>query len=105
LFVSVSALLQDLNSPSTTLLLAPPPTPLPPPPQDHFIGFGLDSTEQGNPASKFAKAFARARELGFHVVAHAGEEGPASYMNDVLEVLKVRGGGGGSVRGRGVVKV
>ncbi len=43
----------------------------------HFIGVGLDSGERGNPPEKFARVFAKCRELGLHVVAHAGEEGPA----------------------------
>lgn len=44
--------------------------------RDKFIGIGLDSSELGHPPEKFARVFARCRELGFHLVAHAGEEGP-----------------------------
>jgi adenosine deaminase len=55
----------------------------------HFIGVGLDSSERGHPPEKFARAFARARELGLHVVAHAGEEGPAAYIESALDVLEV----------------
>jgi adenine deaminase len=55
----------------------------------HFIGVGLDSSERGHPPEKFARVFARARELGLHVVAHAGEEGPAAYIESALDVLKV----------------
>ena len=55
----------------------------------HFIGVGLDSSERGHPPEKFARVFARARELGLHVVAHAGEEGPAAYIETALDVLKV----------------
>lgn len=51
------------------------------------LGVGLCSTELGNPASKFAEVFARARADGLHAVAHAGEEGDASYVWDVLDVL------------------
>jgi adenine deaminase len=54
-----------------------------------LLGFGLDSSEVGNPPSKFARVFARCRDLGLHVVAHAGEEGPASYILDALDILKV----------------
>jgi adenosine deaminase len=54
----------------------------------HFIGVGLDSSERGHPPEKFARVFARARELGLHVVAHAGEEGPAAYVRSALDVLK-----------------
>ena len=52
-------------------------------------GIGLDSGEVGNPPAKFAGVFARARELGFRVVAHAGEEGPPAYVQEALDVLKV----------------
>lgn len=54
-----------------------------------FIGVGLDSGERGNPPSKFARVFDRARRLGLHPVAHAGEEGPAAYIREALDVLKV----------------
>lgn len=57
--------------------------------RDRFIGVGLDSSERGNPPEKFARVFARARELGLHLVAHAGEEGPAQYVSDALDILKV----------------
>jgi adenosine deaminase len=56
---------------------------------DLWNGVGLDSGEVGNPPEKFARVFARARELGFHVVAHAGEEGPPAYVHGALDVLKV----------------
>ncbi len=55
----------------------------------HFIGVGLDSSERGHPPEKFARVFARCRELGLHVVAHAGEEGPAEYVRTALDVLRV----------------
>jgi len=57
--------------------------------RDRFIGVGLDSSERGNPPEKFARVFARARELGLHLVAHAGEEGPAQYVTDALDILRV----------------
>lgn len=56
----------------------------------HFIGVGLDSSERGHPPEKFARVFARARELGLHVVAHAGEEGPPAYIESALDVLQVQ---------------
>jgi adenosine deaminase len=55
----------------------------------HFIGVGLDSSERGHPPEKFARVFAKCRELGLHVVAHAGEEGPPAYIESALDVLKV----------------
>lgn len=56
---------------------------------DHLIGIGLDSSERGNPPEKFARVFARARQLGLHAVAHAGEEGPPAYVRDALDVLEI----------------
>jgi len=55
-----------------------------------FIGVGLDSSERGHPPEKFARVFARARELGLKLVAHAGEEGPPAYIESALDVLKVQ---------------
>ena len=52
-----------------------------------FIGVGLDSGERDNPPSKFARVFARARALRLHLVAHAGEEGPAAYIHEALDLL------------------
>ena len=52
-------------------------------------GVGLDSSEKGHPPSKFARLFARCRELGLHIVAHAGEEGPPAYIVEALDLLKV----------------
>ena len=58
--------------------------------REHFIGVGLDSSEMGHPPEKFAQVFAQARARGLHVVAHAGEEGPAAYIHGALDVLKVQ---------------
>ncbi|QTD46142.1 adenosine deaminase [Ottowia testudinis] len=55
--------------------------------REHFIGVGLDSSEVGHPPSKFARVFARCRELGLHIVAHAGEEGPPDYIWQALDLL------------------
>ena len=57
--------------------------------RDKIVGIGLDSGEVGNPPEKFARVFARCRELGFRLVAHAGEEGPPAYVWTALDVLKV----------------
>ncbi|MHB1198614.1 MAG: adenosine deaminase [Polaromonas sp.] len=57
--------------------------------RDKLIGVGLDSGEVGNPPEKFARVFARCRALGFHRVAHAGEEGPPEYVWTALDLLKV----------------
>ncbi|MCB2017697.1 MAG: adenosine deaminase [Hydrogenophaga sp.] len=57
--------------------------------REQFIGVGLDSSEMGHPPEKFERVFARCRELGLHVVAHAGEEGPPEYMWQAIDLLKV----------------
>ena len=54
-----------------------------------IIGVGLDSTELGHPPSKFARVFKRAREAGFRLVAHAGEEGPPDYVWEAIDLLGV----------------
>ncbi|MFZ6847613.1 adenosine deaminase [Undibacterium sp. RuRC25W] len=56
---------------------------------DVWIGVGLDSSEVGNPPEKFAHVFTLAQAMGFHLVAHAGEEGPPAYIHGALDVLQV----------------
>jgi len=58
--------------------------------REHFIGVGLDSSELGHPPEKFERVFARCRELGLRLVAHAGEEGPPDYMWQAIDLLKVQ---------------
>ncbi|QMV15278.1 adenosine deaminase [Vibrio spartinae] len=58
--------------------------------QDKIVGVGLDSSEQGHPPEKFARVFQMARDAGFIPVAHAGEEGPASNIDDALNLLGVQ---------------
>lgn len=55
--------------------------------RDRIVGVGLDSTELGHPPRKFVEVFARARREGFRIVAHAGEEGPAAYIWEALDLL------------------
>lgn len=57
--------------------------------KDRIIGVGLDSSEVGNPPSKFQRVFKRAKEEGFLLVAHAGEEGPAEYIHEALNLLQI----------------
>ena len=57
--------------------------------RQHLVGVGLDSSERGHPPEKFAQVFARARALGLHLVAHAGEEGPPAYIESALDLLRV----------------
>jgi adenosine deaminase len=55
-----------------------------------IVAVGLDSAEVGNPPARFAALFDLARASGLHGVAHAGEEGPASYVWEALDVLRVQ---------------
>jgi adenine deaminase len=55
--------------------------------RDRIVGVGLDSSEAGHPPGKFKRVFARARDAGFFLTAHAGEEGPPSYVWEALDVL------------------
>jgi adenosine deaminase len=56
---------------------------------DRIHGVGLDSSELGHPPAKFQRVFAAARELGLHVTAHAGEEGPPEYVREAIDLLQV----------------
>ena len=58
--------------------------------KDAIAAVGLDSSESGHPPRKFAEVFARARREGLWAVAHAGEEGPPSYIYEALDILEVR---------------
>jgi len=57
--------------------------------KEQIVAVGLDSSEKGNPPSKFADVFAKARKEGFKLVAHAGEEGTEDYVREAIELLKV----------------
>jgi adenosine deaminase len=56
---------------------------------ERIVAVGLDSAEVGHPPSKFAEVFARARAAGWKAVAHAGEEGPPTYVWEALDLLHV----------------
>ena len=58
--------------------------------KDKIIGIGLDSSEKGNPPSKFKRLFEQAIKEEFLTVAHAGEEGPPEYIWDSLNLLKIK---------------
>ncbi len=57
--------------------------------REWITAVGLDSSEVGHPPSKFQRVFGRAIKEGFLSVAHAGEEGPAEYVWEALNLLKV----------------
>jgi len=56
---------------------------------DRIAGFGLANAEAGNPPAKFARYFGELRRQGFRTCAHAGEEGPADYVREAVEILGV----------------
>jgi len=56
---------------------------------DRVTAVGLDSSEVGHPPEKFARVFAAARAKGLKITAHAGEEGPPSYVHEALDLLHV----------------
>ena len=58
--------------------------------KDKIFGVGLDSSEIGNPPSKFKKLFKKSMEKGFLTFAHAGEEGPPEYIWDSINLLNVK---------------
>ena len=53
---------------------------------DRFVAVGLDSSELGHPPLKFARLFARCREMGLKLCCHAGEEGPPAYVREALDI-------------------
>lgn len=58
--------------------------------KDDIIGVGLDSSEIGNPPSKFEAVFKKAKAEGFKLVAHAGEEADFSYIYEALDLLNIQ---------------
>ena len=57
--------------------------------RDRILALGLEGPEKGNPPSKFARSYDVARDWGWHLTAHAGEEGPPEYIIEALDVLRV----------------
>jgi adenosine deaminase len=58
--------------------------------RDKILGVGLDSSEKGRPPSLFTDVFRKAKEQGYKIVAHAGEEGPAEYVWEAIRLLDVQ---------------
>ena len=56
---------------------------------DWIDSVGLDSSELGNPPSKFINVFKASAERGFKLAAHAGEEGPVEYIWEAINLLNV----------------
>ena len=60
-------------------------------PFKHLItAVGLDSSEKGNPPSKFKNVFKASVKAGYIPLAHAGEEGDAKYVWEALDILKIK---------------
>ena len=56
---------------------------------DRVIGLGMDSTERGVNPSSFGPAFSRARSLGLHLTAHAGEDTGPDNIAVALGALRI----------------
>jgi adenosine deaminase len=57
--------------------------------RDRIAGVGMGGAEIGNPPSRFAHFYGAARDRGFRTCVHAGEEGPADYVREAVEILRV----------------
>ncbi len=53
------------------------------------IGIGIGGSEQRFPPELFEEVFARARQMGFHTSAHAGEAAGAESVRQAVHALKV----------------
>lgn len=60
-------------------------------PRGPIVGLGLDSAERPNPPKWFAECYDPKNHDGANLkfTAHAGEEGPAEYVQDSLDILHV----------------
>ncbi|KAI9760463.1 MAG: hypothetical protein M4579_001657 [Chaenotheca gracillima] len=54
-----------------------------------LAGIGIDSSEAGYPPHLWKEIYDSAKSLGINRTAHAGEEGPASYISSALTDLTV----------------
>lgn len=55
---------------------------------DSIIGIGLGGDENKGPAKEYEKVFLKAKEHGFHRVAHAGEDDGPESVWDAINYLK-----------------
>ena len=56
---------------------------------DRIAGFGMGGAEKGNPPSRFVEYFRECKRLGFRTTVHAGEEDPAEYVREALNILHI----------------
>ncbi len=78
----ILSIVRDMDIDSADMILD-----LAQPRKDGILGIGLDSAEVGYHPARCVDPFERARSFGWHCVAHAGEEGPAAYIRDALDLL------------------
>ncbi len=57
--------------------------------KDKIKAIGLDSSEKGNPPSKFKNVFEASVKEGYIPLAHAGEEGDADYVWEAIDLLNI----------------
>lgn len=58
--------------------------------KDKIKAVGLDSSEKGNPPSKFKNVFEASVKEGYIPLAHAGEEGAADYVWEAIDILGIK---------------
>jgi len=58
--------------------------------KNKITAVGLDSSEKGNPPSKFKGVFQASVDQGYIPLAHAGEEGSSDYIWEAIELLKIK---------------
>ena len=58
--------------------------------KNKITAVGLDSSEKGNPPSKFKRVFQASVDQGYIPLAHAGEEGSSDYIWEAIELLKIK---------------
>lgn len=58
--------------------------------KEWITAVGLDSSEKGNPPSKFKRVFEASVKEGYIPLAHAGEEGDADYVWEAIDLLNIR---------------
>ena len=57
--------------------------------REHFCAIGLASAERDFPPANFQTLYREAAARGYALTAHAGEEGPAAFIRDALDLLGV----------------
>lgn len=56
--------------------------------REKIIAIGLGAAERANPPAKFAEYYAAARARGYRTTIHAGEDAPADYVRQALDVCR-----------------